>query len=104
MKKLKLYNGHCGRIKDNDCVYIAAYSRADAARMMVRLFDPSCHKESVKPLEGRWQREIKEYFGQCWGNTMNGIKPKHGIWLTKKYNDKPVFVYDGEKEEIVEYG
>lgn len=85
-RKLKLFNGrgYGGR----EYLSIAAYSRADAARMLEKLYGLST---------GQWERELRDYFGECWGNTMAGIEPKRGVWVTKEIGrDTPVLIYDGE--------
>lgn len=91
-KKLKLYNGR-GE-KKNEHLYIAAYSRADAARMLVEVYGRGINY---------WQREIKIYFSECWGNLMDGVEPKRGVWSDpnqNKFDDekKAILIYDGENE------
>ena len=94
-KALKLWNGSgygCKNhkdtrwdgIKDYGTVraYIAAYSRADARRIIKEYsgYDLPDH-------------EIKNYWNpNCWGNDMNGVTPERGLWLHFPKTDKPVKV------------
>ena len=75
IRKLQLWNGRgygVFRKYDRSCptVYIAAYSIADAERVCVEagLNDPGYY-------------EITKYWNKgVWGNKMNGISPKRGLW------------------------
>jgi len=73
MKKLKLWNGRSygviGSVIDSH-INVAAYSRVDVRRLCLEagLNDPG-------------DTEIKEYWSECWGNSMSGITPERGIWL-----------------------
>lgn len=88
MKTLKIWNGR-GYHARGDHIYIAAYSRADAARLY-------CEGEAKvrgitrpdfidKRSLGQANREIKEYFADgCWGIHMDGITPERGLWYSEK--------------------
>lgn len=75
-KTLKLWNG-----RRWDCrgqLYIAAYSRAHAVRLV---------NEAALKL-GKHARctdnEAREYWSVgCWGTTMAGITPEVGVWMTE---------------------
>jgi len=91
-KKLKLFNGR-GQ-EQGEHLNIAAHSRADACRMLVKLYPYTA--------EGHWTREMKDYFSPCWGISMDGIEPRRGIWIEKnkfKRDSTVVHVYDGEDDE-----
>jgi hypothetical protein len=71
-RALKLFNGR-GQYHEasglSGHLYIAAYSVADALRVLME------HGfESVS------RREINEYFAECWGNSMDGVQPERGVW------------------------
>lgn len=75
-KELKLWNGRgVGASRGN--TYIAAYSRAEAARMMESAFGGSAQS---------WANEIRVYYSNCgWGNTMSAINPTEPcIYTTAK--------------------
>lgn len=74
VKTLKLWNGRdIENIRDGH-LYIAAYSKTDACRMLTELY-PRFN-------EGQWNREMTIYFSNCWGYNMNTVKPERGIWKT----------------------
>ena len=77
-KKLIIMNGSW---KGRQHIYIAAYSKADAARICTELSGYS----------RGWINEINNYFSiGCWGNAMDGIKIERGAWISKDcYNEKP---------------
>ncbi len=54
----------------NKSVCIAAYSIADAKRLCVEL-----------GLKEPSHAEIRDYFGECWGNDMRDITPERGVWI-----------------------
>ena len=72
--RLILFNGRWGR-DNRQHIYIAAYSKADAARIL----------NEIEPFSWRaWLYEINKYFSVgCWGNRMDGIVPQRGAWVTK---------------------
>ena len=85
MRKLKLWNGRpysvlrkCEVGRDSWHVYIAAYSAEDARRLCgeLGLTTPSTS-------------ELRDYFGKCWGNAMDGITPERGVWKVLGYHGKP---------------
>ena len=87
-KTLKKFNGR-GYGRDEH-LYIAAYSGADACRMLSKLYSKT---------ESYWKNELRIYFSECWGNPMEGVEVKRGGWVGRGYrNDTPVLVYNGEKE------
>lgn len=73
-KKIKIWNG---RYKERDHVYIGAYSKTDACRMLVEL--------NPYTTVNHWSREITVYFSEgCWGNDMDGIVQERGIWIVRE--------------------
>lgn len=78
-RKLKLWNGRAIMVdRKYDHAYVAAYSRADARRV-------------IAEYKGRTisDNEIKEYWSEgCWGNAMDHVVPERGLWLS---NDKDQF-------------
>lgn len=80
-KKIIIMNG---RWYDNGHIYIGAYSIADACRI--------CGELTGRP-SNHYIREINEYFSKgCWGNSMDGVTPERGAWLSKDGREKPVRV------------
>ena len=80
-KTLRLWNG---RWKDRGRVYVAAYTRADAGRLL---------SQAAGAELPAIDREIRDYFSECWGNTMDGITPERGVWVqTGSRISKPVRV------------
>lgn len=82
-KTLKLWNGraYCCRKRSDPLwddvrpngyqkAYVAAYSRADARRVIQEY----C---GTLPSDG----ELRDYFSECWGRSMEGITPERGLWL-----------------------
>ena len=62
--------------------YVAAYSRADAARVITEYL-------GRRPTE--IETELREYWSPCWGDSMKGIAPERGIWVTIGYGkQKPI--------------
>lgn len=94
-KKLKLWNGRSYSCHKHDDprweevrtghIYIAAYNRADAARVM---------GEYLGRIPRGADHEIKTYFSECWGNPMDGIEPERGMWIAfgESWKVKPVRV------------
>ena len=80
-RKLLLFNGRIMLPKGiQGHGYIAAYSVADAARVLDEV------------VGGRGSlTEIKVYWSHgCWGNAMDGITPERGLWVhDEKSNSKP---------------
>lgn len=92
-KPLKLWNGRAGilhnwrRPEPFDHVYVAAHSRADAARL---LREAATKVSGGSFNEGQIAREIATYFSAgCWGNAMKDITPERGVWVSKGYDEKP---------------
>ena len=78
MSTLKLFNGRGGkgwRQTPYESLYIAAKSRADAARLLSEVFGRTVEF---------WQKEVKIYWSECWGNPMKEITPERGIWGSKE--------------------
>ena len=71
VRPLRLWNGRWG---NQGHVYVAAHSRADAGRLL-------CLADG-QPIPGI-DREIRDYFSECWGNQMAGVTPERGVWVTK---------------------
>lgn len=91
-KKLKIWNGR-GYGGRNDSIYIAAYSRSEAARLYceglrkVRNYNSNIDKREL----GQAYREIRDYFCEgAWGNNMEGVEPEVGLWYVDEYPNKPI--------------
>jgi hypothetical protein len=78
-RKLIIMNGRWGH-KNESHIYVCAYSKADAARML----DGLDQGQTVS----RWLREINVYFSMVWGNAMDKIIPERGAWTTDR--DHPI--------------
>jgi hypothetical protein len=80
-KKLKKWNGRASGMRGG-WLYIAAYSKAEAARL-------HCMANGIDPdglSTGRAYREISEYYSECWGDPMKGIEPAApGVWQSKEW-------------------
>ncbi len=92
MKKLKLFNGNDWE-HQNGKIYIAAHSRAEAARLYldvykkVKNFEWNYDKKDIE----RQCRYMKDYFhDDCWGNAMDGITPELGLWHSADGREKPI--------------
>ncbi len=75
-KKLILFNGR-GHDR-NTHLYVAAYSRADAARMLAEIYGYSFNM---------WVRELTVYFSEgIWGTHMEKMKivPERGVWVVEE--------------------
>ncbi len=90
-KELKFWNGggwmYCG-----DHVYIAAYSRMEAARIYCQAENKHRNRPYApdKSDIDRIYRSMKDYFSPVWGTSMKGIEPELGLWYVEKYNsNKP---------------
>ena len=59
--------------------YVCAYSRGDAVRAIAE----------ATGYDIITANEIKIYWAECWGSTMDGIEKERGVWTTQDYNDKP---------------
>jgi hypothetical protein len=68
-KPLQVWNGHW---RDRRHVYVAAYNRADAGRLL-----ETAAGESIPAID----REIRDYFHETWGKPMEGITPERGVWV-----------------------
>lgn len=84
-KKIKIWNGRDNEAKGT--LYIGAYSRADACKMLVELYPHTTISH--------WNREITNYFSpDCWGNSMNNVVPERGVWHSEeKWKDTPKRIY-----------
>lgn len=82
-KALKLWNGRAYALRrDNDSMwegvrgnayshaYVAAYSRADARRVIVEYcgHDPG-------------DAELRDYWSEAWGTNMKDVTPERGLWI-----------------------
>lgn len=103
MRTLRLFNGRAGSCCDwkdqrwkttprSDLTahaYIAAYSMADAVRV-VKEYSEGRARTSVHEINIYWNKN-------CWGNSMDGITPERGLWVLFDYpRGKPVCLYKGE--------
>lgn len=69
-------------------IYICAYSKTDAARIMNELQGYMGSKVNSN------LHEINVYFAVgCWGTPMDGITPERGAWVTDDKNRIPVRIY-----------
>lgn len=69
-KKLKFWNGR--GVNGNGHIYVAAYSKADACKILTEATGYS-----------KWNYELTTYFSEgCWGNAMDKIVPERGVWQT----------------------
>lgn len=83
-KALRLYNGRgqerrdaSGRWETTGHVYIAAYSHADAVRVM---------REAG--FNSFTRHELMTYFSKgCWGNRMLSVTPVRGVWAVQPGED-----------------
>lgn len=75
-KPLKLYNGRLTYKRVRGHGYIAAYSDADAIRILDQV------------VGGRGNRkEITVYWSKgAWGNQMDGVTPERGLWFIDSEN------------------
>lgn len=77
-KELRLWNGRpYGVLPRGDwdkgySIAVAAYSMADARRVCV---ESGCGDPGIN--------EIRNYWSECWGNSMGGITPERGVWKIK---------------------
>lgn len=77
-KELRFWNGRWSGEKGYDHIYVAAYSRADAVRLITEY-------EGYEPRG--INTEIKVYWAECWGRPMDGIMPERAIWLSCEYGN-----------------
>lgn len=104
MKTLRCWNGR-GHTARGDSFYVAAYSVADAARLLARatfilrkitfLMDDWWFKKECSS----YQREIRDYFSECWGDPMDGITPVRGVWYSSDDREQPKLVLSGNATE-----
>lgn len=81
-KRLKIWNGRGHGKFSSQHIYVAAYSMAEAAR----LISQSCYDISDRISV----QEIKNYYSDCWGNVMKGIIPTEPcLYISDKYS-KPI--------------
>jgi hypothetical protein len=94
VKKIKIWNGR-GR-GNGEHLFIGAYSKADACRMLDELYTPFS--------KSYWKREMTTYFVEgCWGNPMEGITPERGVWLLQnEYTKNKILtrIYPIKKGEL----
>jgi hypothetical protein len=77
-KTLRLFNG---RWMPNGHAYVAAYSVADACRVIRECSNNGYGVET----------ELRVYWSHdAWGTAMNGITPERGLWVQFERNKKPV--------------
>jgi hypothetical protein len=69
VKTLKFWNG---RWENRQHIYIAAYSQADAIRMI---------EEWLGRKPRGIETEFRVYYSPCWGNTMESVAKERGIWV-----------------------
>ena len=89
MKTLQIFNGRgheyvdkSGNRVQTEHVYICAWSKADAVRVM--------HEAGFNRFTSA---ELNSYYSHgCWGLRMDGITPERGVWAVpfRQYMAKPV--------------
>ena len=83
MRKLRIWNGRGA--SGGGHMYLAAHSRADAARMLAGYYGGSVSS---------WVAELRVYFAEgLWGNSMVGVSRERGIWEQEGFSDTPIRVY-----------
>lgn len=80
-KRLKIWNGRGHGKYLNHSIYVAAYSRAEAARLVAKACDANVSAN-----------EIKNYYSpDAWGRQMDGITAVGPcVYVGKRYDEKPV--------------
>ncbi len=88
---MRVWNGR-GFKSNGDSIYVAACSRREAARLlaMAANVQGNFQREVDDRDIGIWDRELKTYFSECWGNAMDGITPEKGVWYQEKYTSIPI--------------
>jgi hypothetical protein len=72
-KKLKIWNGRGhGKFTDSH-IYVCATSQKHAAELISNA--TSAYVTS---------NEISKYYSNCWGNSMDGIEPEVGVWVSER--------------------
>jgi hypothetical protein len=81
-KQLIKWNGRAqGNKYRNGVFYVAAYSEAEAARLIMK----AGGMEGMSGLN-----EIKKYYSKAWGNPMQGIEPTEPcVYVQIRYGGKP---------------
>lgn len=82
-RRLQMWNGRGNTLRNSDdsiwagvrlnaysCAYVAAYSRADARRVIAEYLGRDIG-----------DAEIRDYWHPCWGNDMRDVVPERGLWL-----------------------
>jgi len=78
-KKLKVWNGRLVYFKKWKHGYVCAHSQKHAVELLQQT-GYKCMSMS----------EIRNYWSDCWGNSMDGITPEVGVWVvTDSPNEKP---------------
>lgn len=87
-RPLKLWNG-CIYPYRGETGYVAAYSRADA----VRVINEALGHKAVS------DHELKTYWHEgCWGDAMEGITPERGLRVKGREHDAVVRRVEAEKD------
>ena len=91
MKTLKIWNGSSLAWSEGH-MYVAAYSLADAVRMVNAAYRKVMGYEEhpeINPVGMSYARKM--WSPNCWGNAMEGITPERGVWFKKRgfSNEKP---------------
>lgn len=81
-KKLKLWNGRWYPYR-GESAYVAAYSRADAVRLLHSIKDVHISDSEIK---NYWAGGTTDCY---WGNQMAGITPERGVWVVRKRGTAP---------------
>ncbi len=84
-KKLKIWNGRGhGRTYGRGHIYVAAYSQKQAAELVSR----ACYGDDCP--DNISTNEIRNYYSDCWGNSMNGIEPTEPcVYASKEHFGTP---------------
>lgn len=82
-KRLKLFNGRGhGQWMRHHHAYIAAKSKADAARMMAQVFGFFSENSALRELNVYWH-------AGAWGNHMKDVNPERGVWVIDE-RERPI--------------
>lgn len=83
-RKIKIWNGRGHGKFQKGHIYVAAYSQKQAAELVSKACFGNDHPNIVS------SNEIREYYSDCWGNSMDGIEATEPcVYATKKYGDNP---------------
>jgi hypothetical protein len=85
-KEVKLWNVRGQRMRGRGSMYIGAYNRSHASRLILHSLSIN---ESDKSKVKEMNRELRDYGNEgCWGNDMEKLVPipEVGVWEQKEHN------------------